>query len=33
MKLADKEFKAAFINMFKDVKKNMNPVKELMVVQ
>lgn len=33
VKLPDKEFKAAIINMFKDIKENMNTVIEQMVVQ
>lgn len=33
LKLADKEFKAAIINVFRDIKENMNIVREQMVVQ
>lgn len=32
-KLSKKEFKAAITNMFKDIKENMNTVREQMVVQ
>lgn len=32
-KLSNKEFKAAITNMFKDIKENMNTVREQMVVQ
>lgn len=33
VKLPDKEFKAAIINVFKDIGENMNTVIEQMVVQ
>lgn len=33
VKLANKEFKAAVVNMFKDIKESMNTVREQMVVQ
>lgn len=33
VKLADKKFKAAVINVFRDIKENMNIVRGQMVVQ
>lgn len=33
MKLAEKEFRAAIIIMFKDIKENMSPVREQIVAQ